>query len=153
MSHRKIDVDAYDEDEFVEEDAQLQASLPSSAEVDGTVNARAGDVRNLLARGDIAGAVTKALEDPPEGRDVQAAKDRNTQTVMDSLLAAKSSDIPNIVSRLNPQQLDTLMKYIYRGMANPELYNAAVLLSWHEKAYEAGGLGCIIRVMTDRKTA
>ncbi|TPX36224.1 hypothetical protein SmJEL517_g01569 [Synchytrium microbalum] len=153
MSHRKIDVDVYDEDEFADEDQQIQSSLPSLAEVNNLVNSRGDAVRNLLSRGDISGAVTRALEDPPEGKDIQAAKDQNAKTVMDALLAAKASDIPNIVAKLNSQQLDILMKYIYRGMANPELYNAAVLLTWHEKAFEVGGLGSIVRVLTDRKTA
>lgn len=28
----------------------------------------------------------------------------------------------------------------------------SVLLSWHEKVVEIAGLGCITRVMTDRRT-
>lgn len=29
---------------------------------------------------------------------------------------------------------------------------ASVLLSWHEKVVEVGGIGCIMRVLTDRRT-
>jgi actin related protein 2/3 complex subunit 5 len=52
---------------------------------------------------------------------------------MDALSAAKTSDIPNIVKTLNTAQLDVLMKFIYRGMGSPELYNPSILLAWHEK--------------------
>lgn len=37
------------------------------------------------------------------------------------------------VKSLATEQQDILMKYIYRGMASPDLYNSAVLLNWHEK--------------------
>jgi actin related protein 2/3 complex subunit 5 len=76
--------------------------------------------------------------------------------------------------------LDVLMKYLYKGMsigAPPktpikitpqstgfsqvgsrslgvnEGVTAAmsVLLSWHEKVVEVGGIGCIVRCMTDRR--
>ncbi|KAI8592652.1 ARP2/3 complex 16 kDa subunit (p16-Arc)-domain-containing protein, partial [Geranomyces variabilis] len=84
-------------------------------------------------RGDTPAAVIKALENPPAGREVTAVKDKNTATVMSALAAARSTDILSIVKSLDSKQTDVLMKYIYRGMASPELYNSAVLLAWHEK--------------------
>jgi actin related protein 2/3 complex subunit 5 len=44
------------------------------------------------------------------------------------------------------------MKYIYRGFSEPTDNSGAILLTWHEKAYAIGGLGSIVRVLTDRKT-
>ncbi|KAJ3071428.1 hypothetical protein HDU98_005357 [Podochytrium sp. JEL0797] len=79
-------------------------------------------------------------------------QDRNLQIVMEALLAPRSMDIPAIVKQLPPAQLDTLMKFVYRGMASPEAFNSAVMLSWHEKVTEVTGLGSIIRVLTDRQT-
>ncbi|KAJ3090063.1 hypothetical protein HK102_004773 [Quaeritorhiza haematococci] len=148
MSHRKIDVDFDDEDGFVEEDGQ-GISLP---ELESYVNARAQEVRAYLSRGDVTTAVAKALENPPVGKDAAPLKDRNTQTVMEALQAVKTVEIPQIVKALDTTRLDMLMKYIYRGMASPELYSSAVLLAWHEKVTEVAGLGCIVRVLTDRKT-
>ncbi|TPX56371.1 hypothetical protein PhCBS80983_g04580 [Powellomyces hirtus] len=153
MSHRKIDVDKFDdEDAFVDENATAQGSTAVSAQTEADVDARATEVRNYLSRGDTGAAVVKALENPPAGREVTTVKDKNTATVMAALAAAKSGDILNIVKSLDSKQVDILMKYIYRGMASPELYNSAVLLAWHEKATEVAGLGSIVRVLTDRRT-
>ncbi|KAJ3021081.1 Actin- protein 2/3 complex subunit 5-like protein [Thoreauomyces humboldtii] len=153
MAHRKVDVDKYgDEDTFVDENETATGSTAVSAQTESDVASREGDVRNLLSRGDTRGAIVRALEDPPAGREVQALKDRNTGTVMTALATAKSTDIVPIVKDLSTQQLDILMKYVYRGMASPEIYNSAVLLAWHEKVVEVGGMGSIVRVLTDRKT-
>ena len=81
-----------------------------------------------------------------------------------------------------PELLDTLMKYLYKGMSGgasskaPKSTNSpqptggfsqissriltgegggqamSVLLSWHEKVVEIAGPGSIVRVMTDRRT-
>ena len=61
--------------------------------------------------------------------------------------------IEEAVESLNKDAVDTLMKYIYRGfeLTGSEHVNCALLLVWHEKATLKGGLGSIIRVMTDRK--
>ena len=64
-----------------------------------------------------------------------------------------SEKIEEAVNSLDKDLVDTLMKYIYRGFGLPgsENVSCAVLLVWHEKALVKGGLGSIIRVMTDRK--
>ncbi|KAJ3139192.1 Actin- protein 2/3 complex subunit 5 [Geranomyces variabilis] len=153
MAHRKVNVDQYaDEDIFVDENQTAQGSTAVSAQTEAEVEARAGEVRNYLSRGDTPAAVIKALENPPAGREVTAVKDKNTATVMSALAAARSTDILSIVKSLDSKQTDVLMKYIYRGMASPELYNSAVLLAWHEKTVEVAGLGSIVRVLTDRRT-
>lgn len=77
---------------------------------------------------------------------------QNLQTVMDALQTAKANDVAATVKSLSVDEIDVLMKYLYRGMAAPEKFNAGALLQWHEKAVEAGGLGTIVRVLTDRKT-
>lgn len=77
------------------------------------------------------------------------------------------------------EALDVLMKYVYKGMTQSSPAPPAkhitpqatgfsqihsrgtgeggsqamsVLLSWHEKVVEIAGAGCIVRVMTDRRT-
>lgn len=71
---------------------------------------------------------------------------------MEVLGLVKPADIPSIIRTLNPFQLDTLMKFIYRGQMNPEFFNAGILLAWHERVLEVAGLGSIVRVLTDRMT-
>lgn len=66
-------------------------------------------------------------------------------------MSIKSSQIEEAVQSLDQEMLDVLMKYIYRGFEIPSEGSSAHLLSWHEKAFAIGGLGCISRVLTDRK--
>lgn len=53
--------------------------------------------------------------------------------MIDVLNAIKSTDIAGHLSSLDWDAQDTLMKYLYKGMEQPGLYNTAVLLNWHEK--------------------
>lgn len=95
----------------------------------------------------------------------------NLQTVVSILNSTKATEIPNIVRALSPDAQDTLMKYLYKGMALPGWgdVSGSVLLGWHEKVRcvtsskhgriltlrlqltEAAGTGCIVRAMTDRR--
>ena len=52
---------------------------------------------------------------------------------MEALLACRANDMTAIVKSLSVDQVDILMKYIYRGMASPDLFNSGILLQWHEK--------------------
>lgn len=67
------------------------------------------------------------------------------------LLSVSKSQMDQIIAALDKTQLDVLMKYIYRGFEKPSEGSSAILLIWHEKVYNVGGVGCIVRVLTDRK--
>jgi actin related protein 2/3 complex subunit 5 len=67
------------------------------------------------------------------------------------LMSIKSSQVEEAVQSLEPELVDVLMKYIYRGFEIPSEGSSAHLLSWHEKTFAVGGLGSISRVLTDRK--
>jgi actin related protein 2/3 complex subunit 5 len=54
-------------------------------------------------------------------------------SLLDIINTTKSSDIPSIVKALSLDEQDALMKYLYKGLASPELGACAVLLGWHEK--------------------
>ncbi|KAJ3331035.1 hypothetical protein HDU76_004261 [Blyttiomyces sp. JEL0837] len=122
-----------DDYEYDDEVAIVPQTQRSEYELDSMVNARTSEVRNLLSRGALSQAIAKALEDPPVGRDPQSVKDKNTATVMEALAAVKAADVPTIVKQLNSSQLDLLMKFVYRGMSSPEVFNSGTLLLWHEK--------------------
>jgi actin related protein 2/3 complex subunit 5 len=92
------------------------------------------------------------------------------QTLLLILNSTKPADISPIVKALSSESQDTLMKYLYKAMAMPGYadVNSSALLTWHEKVRrdlltyaqilipfqltEVAGIGCIVRVMTDRKT-
>ena len=72
--------------------------------------------------------------------------------VMRVLLSIKSANaVDSAVKKLDSDQRDVLMKYIYRGFENPSEGSSAHLLLWHEKVFEEAGVGSIVRVLTDRK--
>lgn len=77
------------------------------------------------------------------------SQDQNFQSVLNVLLAIKGPGIDGACKALSPEQLDTLMKYIYRGLESGEY---PVMLTWHDRCLNYGGLGCIVRALSDRRT-
>ncbi|XP_062399962.1 actin-related protein 2/3 complex subunit 5-like protein [Sardina pilchardus] len=139
---RGVDIDEYDENKFVddqEESAEQQG--PDAAEVD-----------NLIRQGDMMTAFHMALKNPPINSKNAAVKERAQTVVLKVLTSFKSSEIEPAVKSLDRNGVDLLMKYIYRGFEKPSDNSSAVLLQWHEKAFAVGGVGCIMRVLTARKT-
>lgn len=53
----------------------------------------------------------------------------------------------------DPDLIDVLMKYIYRGFEIPSEGSSGHLLQWHEKVFARGGIGCINRVLSDTHRA
>ncbi|CAO3669102.1 unnamed protein product [Umbelopsis vinacea] len=129
MAFRRIDID--------QRNLADAESGRSVEEITGLVDSRATDVRNLLTRGNINDALTKSLEDPPYGRNLEMPR---------------ANDIPTAIKGLDVDQQDVLMKYLYAALAKPEQFNPGMLLSWHEKLTEVAGPGSIVRVMTDKRT-
>jgi len=150
---RKIDIDAYDEDAFLESEL-FEPDPRSPAQVLSEAKQKQATVRSSLARGDTVGALTIALEGAPYGPGVDEAKNLTLQSVVSILNSTKSTEIPNVVRSLSQDAQDTLMKYLYKGMGLPGWgdVSGSVLLGWHEKLTEAAGTGCIVRAMTDRRT-
>ncbi|GFO09561.1 actin-related protein 2/3 complex subunit 5 [Plakobranchus ocellatus] len=95
-------------------------------------------------------ALLLVLQNAPIGSKNQAVKDRATSLLMRVLTSFKG-DIDQCVKSLDGKNVDMLMKYIYRGFEMPTENSSAVLLTWHQKVFAVGGLGSIMRVMTDRK--
>ncbi|KAJ0012076.1 hypothetical protein NQD34_013051 [Periophthalmus magnuspinnatus] len=132
---RKVDVDEYDENKFVDEE-------------DGGENQGGPDE----AEGNMNGALLAVLKNPPINTKNQNVKDRAAMLVVKVLSSFKSSDIEKAVASLDKASVDLLMKYIYRGFEKPSDNSSAVLLQWHEKVLPVGGVGSIVRVLTARKT-
>ncbi|CAO3596750.1 unnamed protein product [Absidia cylindrospora] len=153
MSWRRIDIDQYDEDAYTEDEilAEFDTGL-SPEQIEAETQSRTTNVRNLMTKGDLNSALLRSLESPPYGRNVDNAKLASTQSVVELLNGFRATDIAETVKNLGNEQRDILMKYLYAGMAKPEVFNSSVLLAWHEKLTEVAGTGCIVRVMTDKRT-
>ncbi|XP_069744464.1 actin related protein 2/3 complex, subunit 5-like, b isoform X2 [Narcine bancroftii] len=125
---RKVDIDEYDENKFVDEQEEAaEQQGPDSGEVDGFIR-----------------------QYPSEKRLSQL--ERAQGIVLKVLTSFKSSEIEQAVKSLDRNGVDLLMKYIYKGFEKPTENSSAILLQWHEKALAVGGVGCIVRVLTARKT-
>ncbi|VDI15932.1 actin-related protein 2/3 complex subunit 5-like [Mytilus galloprovincialis] len=138
---RKVDVDQFDEDKYEEQDDENeQISGPNES-----------DVNALLAQGKNSDALKSALKNAPVGSKDQKLKNKAVQLVTRVLTSFKSNEIDSCVKSLDTVTLDLLMKYIYKGFENPSEGSSGALLTWHEKAFASGGLGTVMRVLTDRK--
>ncbi|KAL6041043.1 hypothetical protein STEG23_019183 [Scotinomys teguina] len=123
---RKVDVDEYDENKFVdEEDGGDGQAGPDEGEVDSCLRqypcCRCG-------RG-VGG---------PWGCACHAAgcawlEDRAGSIVLKVLISFKANDIEKAVQSLDKNGVDLLMKYIYKGFESPSDNSSAMLLQWHEK--------------------
>ncbi|TFK27295.1 arp2/3 complex 16 kDa subunit [Coprinopsis marcescibilis] len=152
INFRKIDIDQWDEDALHESEL-YEVDPRDPQQVLEEAKARQVAVRSSLARSDISGALTTALESAPYGPNVEEAKTITLQTLLTILNSTKSTEISGVVKTLSPDTQDVLMKYLYKGMAMPGWgdISGSVLLGWHEKLTEVAGVGCIVRTMTDRR--
>ena len=59
----------------------------------------------------------------------------NLQALVTILNSTKATEIPGAIRALSQDAQDTLMKYLYKGMALPGWgdVSGSVLLGWHEK--------------------
>lgn len=60
-------------------------------------------------------------------------QDKAFAVVLRVLTAVKSAEVEKAVKTLDKNEQDVLMKYIYRGFAEPTEGSSATLLTWHEK--------------------
>ncbi|XP_065829380.1 actin-related protein 2/3 complex subunit 5-C-like [Oscarella lobularis] len=147
---RRVDVDELDEENFRDEtdgvESSDDASLLSQRESEVEGHIRTEPTKNNVE------ALKAALHSPVTASKDQKLKDQAFQIVMRVLTLYKSSEMEKAVASLDNEQIDVLMKYIYRGFSEPSEKSSAVLLQWHEKVLAKGGIGSIVRVLTDRKT-
>ena len=102
---------------------------------------------------DKAQALKISLSNPPVGSKSQELKELNCQLVSGAIGAISDGDIDSTIKGLALEDLDVLMKYIYKILADKDdCSRSGQMLKWHAKVLEVSGQGGIVRVMTDRKT-
>lgn len=140
---RRIDVDQFNEDNFKDEEG------PAVPDKFGGVSA--SEIESFIQSGNSVEALKAVLSAAPIGNKNQAEKDAALALVLRVLLSVKTNQVEGCVKQLDNDQKDILMKYIYRGFENPSERSSEQLLIWHEKTFASAGIGCIVRVLTDRK--
>lgn len=125
INWRTINIDAYDPDSAQNFDlaSVLPTTLPAASS-SGEAAQIAQQVRQLLRAGDSLGALQSALETAPLGGDDQA-KQVHTTTVLEVLQGIRQSDVSRLLTEMLGQPGgaalgDTLMKYLYKGMAGAQ---------------------------------
>uniref|UniRef100_A0A2M4C262 Actin-related protein 2/3 complex subunit 5 n=1 Tax=Anopheles marajoara TaxID=58244 RepID=A0A2M4C262_9DIPT len=143
---RKIDVDQYNEDNFKEDEADQGSS--------GTIVPDEAEINTLLNQGRNIDALKTVLQNAPLLCKNQQVKDNALNLTLRVLLSIKSSQIDAAIEALDdPELCDVLMKYIYRGFEIPSEGSSGHLLTWHEKMFAKGGVGSIVRVLSDSARA
>jgi len=138
---RRLDVDQYDDNSFIEDVSDLAEEGPNESEVN-----------NLLMSGKAADALKVVLQNPPVQTKDDSQKEKATNLVVKVLSSIKSSEVQSAVQQLEVEEVDVLMKYIYKGFGmGLDGQQCGTLLQWHGKMVEKGGKGCIVRVLSDRK--
>ena len=141
---RKIDVDQYNEDNFKEDDTDLSAAVGPDE----------NEITTLLTQGKYIEALLNVLQNAPLRSKQQHVKDHALNITLRVLIAIKASQMDQAIDKLQENDLlDVLMKYIYRGFEIPSEGSSGHLLQWHEKAFARGGVGCIVRVLSDTNRA
>ncbi|EDW12786.1 hypothetical protein AWZ03_007504 [Drosophila navojoa] len=141
---RKIDVDQYNEDNFREDDGVDSAAVGPDE----------NEITSLLTKGKGVEALLSALQNAPLRCKNQNVKDNALNITLRVLLSIKSTQIDQAIDSVEQNDLiDVLMKYIYRGFETPSEGSSGHLLQWHEKAFAKGGVGCIVRVLSDTNRA
>ncbi|SCZ94384.1 BZ3500_MvSof-1268-A1-R1_Chr12-2g03863 [Microbotryum saponariae] len=152
---RRLDVDQYDPDRVLEHELYTPDPRPVQQVLSDT-QTKASNTRAHLQRGDVVTALHEVLDQAPYGEGVQQAKMHvhvlvldgcynallpalarshaiALQSVLSILNSTRSTDIPQLIQALDPNEKVTLMKYLYKAMENLGETSGNVVLGWHEK--------------------
>lgn len=141
-SYRKLDVDAYDPENY--DESEDVGDTPGLGPDERSVT-------SCLQTNRFEDALHAALLNPPLKCKNQAVKDKATLLVAKVLGSFKTGEIEAVVKKLSLDEGDILMKYVYKAMEiTPENALCQTLLSWHSMLVARFGLGSIMRVFSAR---
>lgn len=107
------------------------------------------------AGGDPVKALQLSLGDPPYKTKSESVKLASWEVVSKALNSVKEADIEGAVAALTLDECDVLMKYLYRGLAQPGKSHDAYqkLLKWHPVVLRRAGPASIMRTISEVKQA
>eukprot|EP01100_Stratorugosa_tubuloviscum_P009202 TRINITY_DN3844_c0_g5_i1.p1 TRINITY_DN3844_c0_g5~~TRINITY_DN3844_c0_g5_i1.p1 ORF type:complete len:127 (+),score=55.99 TRINITY_DN3844_c0_g5_i1:105-485(+) len=114
------------------------------------IDGRVATINGHLSGGRVKDALKECLRSPPAAAHDQSIKDTNSYAVYSVLSSVKEADIKGLLAGLTPEDLDLLMKYVYKGFEYAD--NSNLLLKWHEQILEIAGIACIVRAFADKKS-
>ncbi|XP_028754101.1 actin-related protein 2/3 complex subunit 5A-like [Neltuma alba] len=104
-------------------------------------------IESLLKQYKPVEALKTALEGTHAMTRDERCKSAHWIVVHRALMAIK--DVDGMLSSLDPEYYDILMKYLYKGLATGDRPTCDQCLRIHEKLTERAGFGCILRYLAD----
>lgn len=138
---RHIDVDQFDDTLF--QDEELAPGDDRGPDEQAVIA--------ILHDGRYVDALKQVLDQAPLQCRRQQTRDAALTLVLRVLTTFRSSDVAAAVSALSGDQLDLLMKYLYRCFPAASDGSHAILLTWFDRVFQSGGNGCVMRALTDRR--
>ena len=140
---RTVDVDLYNEDNYKEEaDTEVSTEALDFNQLNSLLNSNKNvEALKLFLAGSPVG-----IKDPDTKSKVRDLAQR-------ILLAVKKEEMEAVVSKMDKDTLDVLMKFIYAGFERPVEGSSGHLLVWHDKVFSASGVGSVVRVLSDKRKA
>lgn len=107
------------------------------------------DVTSLIQAGKYSEALKLVMKHSVSVGRKHPLRDQVAELMLRVILNVRSSEIESVVNTLDLDEIDVLMRYIYYGFEHPVEGSSAYLLTWHDKACNRGGVGSIVRVLTE----
>lgn len=113
------------------------------------MNIQQSEITSLLQDGKHGSALKLLIKQAINVGKKHPSREQYAKLFLKVIYNVKSSDIEAIVNTLDLDEIDVLMRYIYYGFEHPTEGSSSCLLTWHDKACNRGGVGSIVRVLTE----
>lgn len=117
--------------------------------IDTSMNLPSADVAQLIQACRYSEALKLVIKSSASINRKHPLRDQAAELMLRVILNVKSSEIEPVVNTLDLDEIDILMRYIYYGFEHPVEGSSGYLLTWHDKACNRGGVGSIVRVLTE----
>jgi len=108
------------------------------------------EVQGLVSRSQWSQALKLAVGNPPNTKNDETKKIAAEAAAL-AIWSIPSGEVDKTIETLDVEELNNVMKYVYKGMALTGHTNHANLLNWHSKLVDKCGVGILMRAMVDRK--